>query len=99
MRCHHVRCIQPGFTCKLPTWKIILKKKKMLSEDVDDEIVLPGLVGLGNEARQGPGVPLRRIQLGVGLESSNTNQEEEIASDDEEVCCWIDPYDTLVYTQ
>lgn len=60
----------------------------MSSGEVEDEIVLPGLVGEGGDSTQGFGLPLGRIQLGVGLGNGNADQEDEIASDDEEVCCF-----------
>ena len=60
----------------------------MSSDDVEDEIVLPGLVGQGNGDVPSFGAPLSSMQIGFNL-GGGTSQVEEIASDDEEVCSWM----------
>lgn len=62
------------------------EEEEMSNGEVEDEIVLPGLVG-EREASSEPERAPRIIELGQGLSDP---AEPEVESDDEEVCCIVD---------
>ena len=73
------------FSSRSPTWNCAT----MSSDDVEEEISLPGLVGkAGSEEevkRVGGGAPLVRGEIGMGLGTSNQEDDEE-DDDDVKVC-------------